>query len=60
MRKNSDGAFYNRASSLATMFPGVVVEVGYSDSLKKARRDISLWLDNSDLAVTSMTTPLTT
>jgi len=51
VRKNADGALYNRASGTATMFPGVVVEVGYADSLKKSRRDITLWLNNSDLAV---------
>jgi hypothetical protein len=52
IRKNADSGLYNRASGTSTMFPGVVVEVGYSDPLKKSRRDISLWLNNSDLAVT--------
>jgi hypothetical protein len=51
IRKNSDAGLFNFTSGPATLFPGVVVEVGYSDSLKKSRRDISLWLDNSDLAV---------
>ena len=37
VRKNADGGLYNRASGAATMFPGVVVEVGYRDSLKKSR-----------------------
>jgi len=51
VRKNGDGGVFNRTSGAQTMLPGVVVEVGYADSLKKTRRDIALWLNNSDLAV---------
>ena len=51
IRTNADMGLYNHSSGSATLYPGIVVECGFSDSLKKARRDITLWLDNSDLEV---------
>jgi len=51
VRKNADMGLYNHSSGHATMYPGIVVECGFPDSLKKARRDITLWLNNSDLEV---------
>jgi hypothetical protein len=51
VRKNSDMGIYNHSSGNATLYPGIVVECGFPDLLKKARRDITLWLNNSDLEV---------
>jgi len=51
IRKNADMGLYNHTSGNGTLYPGIVVECGFSDSVKKARRDITLWLDNSDLEV---------
>lgn len=49
VRKNSDAGIFNHTSGRGTLFPGVVVECGFSDTLKKSKRDISLWLNNSNL-----------
>jgi hypothetical protein len=51
VRKNADMGLYNHSSGKAPLHPGIVVECGFSDSLNKARRDITLWLNNSDLEV---------
>jgi hypothetical protein len=54
VRKNGNGGLFNRASGAATIFPGMVVELDYSGALKVSRRDISLWLNNSGIAVTCL------
>ena len=54
VRKNGDAGLYTHVSGNGVIFPGVVVECGYSDSLPKSRRDIALWLANSDCAVLSL------
>ena len=38
-------------SRQGTLFPGLVMEVGYSDSRRKSRRDVGLWLNNSNCDV---------
>jgi len=51
VRKNGDGHIYTHQNGQATFFPGIVVEVGFGDSRRKSRRDIRLWLENSDCKV---------
>jgi hypothetical protein len=51
VRKNGDAHLYSHQSGQSTVYPGIVVEVGYSDSRKKSRCDIHLWLNNSDCDV---------
>jgi len=46
VRKNGDAHLYSHQAGQGTMFPGVVVEVGFSDS-RKSKRDVALWLNNS-------------
>ena len=50
IRKNGDAHVYTHQGNQAPYYPGVVIEVGYSDSRKK-RQDIRLWLENSDCNV---------
>jgi hypothetical protein len=49
--KLADGSIYSSQSGKDTSWPGVIVEVGFSDLLSKARRDASLWIDFSRLKV---------
>ena len=53
VRKNGDAHLYSHQSGQGTMFPGLVVEVevGISDSRRKSRRDVALWLNNSGCEV---------
>ena len=51
IRKNGDGHIYTNQGAQSTHFPGVVIEVGYSDTRRKSQRDIRLWLENSDCEV---------
>lgn len=51
VRKNGDAHLYSHQSGQSTLYPGIVVEVGYSDSRQKSRRDIGLWLNHSDCGV---------
>jgi hypothetical protein len=51
VRKNPDGAIFNRNNGASTIFLGLVVDVCYSDESRKSKRDISLWLEYSDLQV---------
>jgi hypothetical protein len=53
VRKNSDAGIHNHESGGGTLYPGIVVETGFSDSQHKSRRDLSLWINNSDLSVFS-------
>ena len=50
-QKNADQGIYCHESGSATYYRGIVVETGYSDTSKKARRDNCLWLDNSEMNV---------
>lgn len=49
--KNSDCGLFSHEGGRSLVFPGIVVETGFSDPLKKSRRDIRLWLDCSELSV---------
>ena len=52
IRKNGDAGLYcDDANGLTPVFPGIVVETGFSDVLHKSRRDIKLWLECSDNSV---------
>ena len=51
IRKNGGAHIYTHQGNQAPYYPGVVIEVGYSDSRKKSHRDIRLWLENSDCNV---------
>lgn len=51
VRKNGDAHLYSHQSGQATLFPGLVIEIGYSDSRRKSRRDVGLWLNNSNCDV---------
>jgi hypothetical protein len=39
-RKNSDFGIFNHEGGATSLFPGLVVETGFSDALKKTRREI--------------------
>lgn len=49
--KDADQGIYSHESGSPAVYPGLAIEVGYSDSQKKSRRDVKLWLENSDLEV---------
>ena len=51
VRKNGDKHIYTHQSDQSPYYPGIVIELGYSDSRRKSRRDIRLWLENSDCDV---------
>src|SRR5436305_275893 len=48
VRKNGDGHIYSHQDGSSVKYPGLVIEVGYSDWRKKSHRDICLWIENSD------------
>jgi hypothetical protein len=52
-RKDGDMHIYSAQSGMDTLFPGIVIEVGRSDELSKARRDATLWVSYSDYNVLS-------
>lgn len=52
--KIGDAGLFTHVSGNGVIFAGIVVECGYSDSLPKSRRDITLWLANPDFAVFSI------
>ena len=54
VRKNGDAYIYSHQSGQSTMNPGIVIEVGYSNSRNKSRRDIGLWINNSNCEVTEL------
>ena len=52
IRKNGDAGLYcDDSNGFTPVFPGIVVETGFSDLLTKSRRDIKLWLECSDNSV---------
>jgi hypothetical protein len=51
VKKNADQCLHSCESGAATVYPGVIVEVGFSDSGRKAKRDVRLWLENSETEV---------
>ena len=52
VRKIADAGIYNHESGRGTIYPGIVIETGFfSDTQKKARRDIALWINNSNAEV---------
>jgi hypothetical protein len=53
--KLADASVYSGQSGRGTFFPGVVVEVGFSDLLSKSHRDASLWINFSRLQVVAST-----
>jgi uncharacterized protein (DUF2461 family) len=50
-RKDGDMLVYSVQNGRDTPFPGIAIEVGNSDDLSKARRDITLWVDQSHCEV---------
>ena len=50
-QKDGDMHIYSAQSGMDTLFPGIVIEVGRSDDLSKARRDTALWVGYSDCNV---------
>jgi hypothetical protein len=51
VRKNADAGIYNQESGRGTIYPGIVIETAFSDTQTKARRDIALWINNSNVEV---------
>jgi hypothetical protein len=49
--KDADQGVYSHESGNPTLYPGLAIEADYSDPHKKARRDVKLWLENSNLEV---------
>ena len=49
--KDADQGIYSHESGNPTVYPGLAIEVGYSDSQMKSQRDVKLWLENSKLEV---------
>ena len=57
--KLADAGIYTLQSGLELKWPGIQIEVGFSDTLQETRRDISLWLDYSDCHVGFLSIKLT-
>jgi hypothetical protein len=50
-RKDADMAVFSSVGGIDTQFPGIAIEVGYSNCLSKTCRDTTLWIDSSDCHV---------
>jgi len=50
--KNADACIFTFQSGKEYFWPGIVVEVGFSEILQELRRDVSLWIDYADCNVT--------
>jgi len=49
--KNADAAVFTQVSGKEYHWPGIVLEVGYSETRQELRRDASLWVEYSDYNV---------
>ena len=53
--KLADASIYSGESGKDTYYPGVAVEVGFSDLMSKSPRNAALWIDYTNLEALSQT-----